>query len=944
MTPEPMTRAIKDIRQLVEAQSAGELTDRQLLARFAGQQDEAAFAQLVRRHGPMVLGVCLRVLRHRHDAEDAFQAAFLVLARKAASVGWQDSAGGWLFQVAYHLALKMRANAKRRHTCALPDVAGPDPGAGQPDWELRSILDEELSRLPQKYRNALLLCHYEGKTRAEAARQLGWKEGAVKIRLERGRELLRTRLTRRGLALSGLVMGTLLTESAAPAALPAALVSATVASAGLFALGKLPAAAAALAEGVLKTMLMTRLKMVALLVLAVSIVSLGVGLWAHRAIAEKPDGVVGPRQEVAREARPKPPAQAAEAPAPAKDPAKPLRVLLFAGAPTREYRFIRTLFVNQATRKQVELSICLQSGGPQVGIGQDVAPEHLLQRFPTRLSTDEKGDAEDRYGNLARYDVLIAFDPDWTQLTEKQGQLLEKWVGEQGHGLILVAGPINTFALARPASAQRFRPILNILPVRLEDSRVLGERDTSMPWPLAFPVAENFLKVDEAGKEPLSGWSEFFFGKERDDWQKTEDRPLRGFYTAYPVKGIKPAATILATFRDPQARIPAVGDKRKDLAYLVAMRYGKGRTVYLGSGETWRLRQFRDSFHERFWTQLSRYAASAGAAPVRKPGARAPEITPEQRQAINKGLAWLAQMQAVGGYWEAADEKARVPLTALAGMALLMQGSTIREGEYANPLRKAVDWLQSWRQPDGLIGNNKGVKGEKYVQGHGQALLFLASVNGEEEDRDRRRKLAILLTSAVEFAAEAQIESGGWGYLFRGLTKEGDGQADVATTALLLQALRAARNAGIAVPKVTISRGQRYLEKTVDPASPAVVVGLVGAFAPGDYQSALAKKWLNAAWKFAPVLDPKARPPDDQALSLYSFALVAHGLGENGHATVLPESKPGERITWGEYRKKVFDYLQKTQNADGSWGDSVRATALYLAILQLDNQAMPIQR
>src|SRR5262249_43494728 len=152
--------------------------------------------QLVRRHGPMVLGVCRRVLRNWHDAEDAFQATFLVLARKASSVRGQVSASGWLFQVAYHGALKMRRNADRKRTRILPDVMGSEADSGCPDWELRLILDEELNRLPEKYRAVLLLCHCEGKTRVEAARLLGWKEGAVKIRLERGRALLRDRLTR----------------------------------------------------------------------------------------------------------------------------------------------------------------------------------------------------------------------------------------------------------------------------------------------------------------------------------------------------------------------------------------------------------------------------------------------------------------------------------------------------------------------------------------------------------------------------------------------------------------------------------------------------------------------------------------------------------------------------------------------------------------------------
>src|SRR5262245_32519290 len=145
-----MTRAIKDLRDLVAAHRDTGLPDRQLLERFVGQHDETAFSQLVQRHGPMVLRVCRRVLRNRHDAEDAFQATFLVLARKAATVRWLDSAGGWLFQVAYRLALKMRAADRRHRTQPLADVVQPDRERIRPDVEIHAILDEELSRLPEQ--------------------------------------------------------------------------------------------------------------------------------------------------------------------------------------------------------------------------------------------------------------------------------------------------------------------------------------------------------------------------------------------------------------------------------------------------------------------------------------------------------------------------------------------------------------------------------------------------------------------------------------------------------------------------------------------------------------------------------------------------------------------------------------------------------------------------
>jgi len=188
------------------------VSDATLLERFVTRREEAAFAALVQRHGPLVLGVCRRVLRNPHDAEDVFQATFLVLARKAVRIPWQTSVSKWLYVVAQRLALHARAALLRRQNRERPAVPHgerqplaeeshpqADPMAEIARRELRQVLDDELYHLPEKYRTPLVLCYLEGKTNEEAARELGWPTGSMSRRLERARALLRQRLIRRGL-------------------------------------------------------------------------------------------------------------------------------------------------------------------------------------------------------------------------------------------------------------------------------------------------------------------------------------------------------------------------------------------------------------------------------------------------------------------------------------------------------------------------------------------------------------------------------------------------------------------------------------------------------------------------------------------------------------------------------------------------------------------------
>jgi RNA polymerase sigma factor (sigma-70 family) len=205
-------------------------TDGQLLERFADDQDAAAFATLIQRHGPMVLGVCRRVLNHEQEAEDAFQATFLVLVRRAGGLERPELLGNWLYGVAYRTAHKARARLARRRyherqVQPMPAVEPPDPLQWQ---ELRGVLDEALRELPGKYRAPLVLCYLQGLTNEEAARRLGWPTGSMSYRLARGRQLLRERLEQRRQMLPGMLVLALLKQHAAPEDVPADLAQATL--------------------------------------------------------------------------------------------------------------------------------------------------------------------------------------------------------------------------------------------------------------------------------------------------------------------------------------------------------------------------------------------------------------------------------------------------------------------------------------------------------------------------------------------------------------------------------------------------------------------------------------------------------------------------------------------------------------------------------------------
>jgi RNA polymerase sigma factor (sigma-70 family) len=296
MANNQMSKVLQHLRQTAILRDGAGLTDGQLLHEYLRRSDGVALAALVRRHGAMVWGVCRRVLRNYHDAEDAFQATFLVLVRKAPSIVPREMVANWLYGVARQTALKARATtakkvARERQVNQLPEPSATDPELGD---DLQTLVDRELNGLPDLYRVAIVLCTLEGKTRKEAARQLGVPEGTLAARLARGRVMLAEGLARHGLAVSGGAVALALAQNAALAGVPKSLMSSTINAASLFAAGQsaatgaVSAKVAGLAEGVLNSMLLTKVKFVSAVMLVIGSLGIGASWLSQQALAEKP--------------------------------------------------------------------------------------------------------------------------------------------------------------------------------------------------------------------------------------------------------------------------------------------------------------------------------------------------------------------------------------------------------------------------------------------------------------------------------------------------------------------------------------------------------------------------------------------------------------------------------------------------------------------------------
>src|SRR5262249_21125970 len=272
MATAQMDTVISHLRRAVLRQDGAGCTDGQLLASFINQRDEAAFEALLRRHGPMVFGVCRRLVGNHHDAEDAFQATFLVLARRASSVKPRERVANWLRGVALRTAMKAKSmTAKRRwREKQVTDMLEPELGRQEQWRDLQRLIDQELHGLPENYRLPILLCDLEGKSIKEATQQLGWPQGTLAGRLARARKLLAKRLANRGVVLSAGGAGAVVSQNAASAAVPASLLAYTLKAATVIAAGQttiagaVPARVAILMEGVMKSMMLTKLAKTAL--------------------------------------------------------------------------------------------------------------------------------------------------------------------------------------------------------------------------------------------------------------------------------------------------------------------------------------------------------------------------------------------------------------------------------------------------------------------------------------------------------------------------------------------------------------------------------------------------------------------------------------------------------------------------------------------------------
>lgn len=310
---------------------------------------------------------------------------------------------------------------------------------------------------------------------------------------------------------------------------------------------------------------------------------------------------------------------------------------------------------------------------------------------------------------------------------------------------------------------------------------------------------------------------------------------------------------------------------------------------------------------------------------------------PDVQRVVQRGLEWLASHQSRRGNWTANGGRYPTAMTAMAGVALLCEGSTTTQGKYAANIRAAVNYLVDRSRPNGLIGDPN--LDDRYTYGHGFSMLFLSQVLGEEEDLERREQLVDVLTRAVTFCGQAQTEAGGWGYV-----SAADGQQfdEGSTTITQVQGLRGCRNAGIVVPKEIIDKAVNYIRKCTLPDG-AVQYNIKGGGGRPAITAAAIACLFNAG-EYDDELVPRLQRYCDKNLSSITNEGFGHWHYAHYYYSQVLYREGGKR--WQDYRNKIVERLLKEANPDGSWSQGyigpVYTTAINLTILQLENAALPI--
>ncbi len=332
-------------------------------------------------------------------------------------------------------------------------------------------------------------------------------------------------------------------------------------------------------------------------------------------------------------------------------------------------------------------------------------------------------------------------------------------------------------------------------------------------------------------------------------------------------------------------------------------------------------------------TLVAALALLLGTSPAWAGGLRDPKV----RNAVDKGLEWLADRQSRLGHWSANDGRYPTAMTGMAGLALLSEGSTTTQGRYASHVRKAVDYLASRSRANGLVGDP--LRDDRYTYGHGFGTLFLSQVLGEEEDVERRKELVDVLTRAVEFTGRAQTNAGGWGYVS---AKDGQGFDEGSTTITQVQALRGCRNAGIPVPREVIESAVNYIRKCTLPDGGVQYNSNGGGGRPAITAAAIA--CLFNAGEYDSEYVPRLQAYCKKNLSNISNRGFGHWHYAHYYYAQVRYREGGKK--WEEYRDKIYARILSEAAADGSWSQgyigTVYTTAINLTILQLENGALPI--